>query len=112
MTVRLDELIERIITINHAWKLSRDEFGNDFCATNSFKYTKSSLQATLLREFPQDTYLVVASDNHEQGESMFSVRLRTPVVVNGVVRTDAEHLPVRVANELFTENELKQLINV
>lgn len=110
MKLRIDELLERIICINHAWKLSRDEFGTDFSATTSFRATKSSLQATLLREFPEDVFLVVATDSEEHGEPMFSVRLTSPIPLNGVLRHDAEHLPQRLAEELFTPNELSQLI--
>ncbi|WP_063662856.1 hypothetical protein [Aliivibrio fischeri] len=110
MKLRLDEIIERIITINHAWKLSRDEFGNDFVATKSFRDTKSSLQATLLREFPDDVYLKEATDADEHAEEMYSVRLSSNIVINGVVRTDIEHLPVRIAHEIFTTQELKKFI--
>lgn len=110
MKLRLDEIIERIISINHAWKLSRDEFGNDFVATKSFRDTKSSLQSTLLREFPNDVYLVQATDSSEHGESMYSVRLTQPIKINGIMRTDVEHLPVRIAEDLFSSLELQQLI--
>lgn len=110
MKLRLDEIIERIITINHAWKLSRDEFGNDFVATKSFRDTKSSLQSTLLREFPHDVYLVQATDSKDHDEVMFSVRLVQPININGVIRTDVEHLPARIAEDLFSSLELQQLI--
>tara|TARA_Y100000588_G_C14098086_1_gene857525 strand:+ start:372 stop:710 length:339 start_codon:yes stop_codon:yes gene_type:complete len=109
--IRFDEILERIITINHAWKLSRDEFGNDFVATKSFRDTKSSLQATLLREYTEEVYLKVATDSDEHGEGMYSVRLKTPIRINDTLRTDAEHLPVRIAEELFTPQELQKLLN-
>lgn len=110
MRVKLDEIILRIITVNHAWKLSRDEFGNDFGATKSLRHTKSSLQATLLREFPDDTYLILATDNQDQEEEMYSVRLRRSFVVNGIERRDAEHLPVRIAQEIFTKQEINNFL--
>ncbi|MGF1736508.1 hypothetical protein [Photobacterium satsumensis] len=111
MLIRLDEILERVITVNHAWKLSKDEFGAEFGPTQSLRWTKSSLQATLLREFPSDTHLRIASDNEQHEEMLYSVRLKTPVVVNGVVRQDAEHLPARIANDIFTQEEIESLLN-
>ncbi|CAM3140166.1 hypothetical protein [Vibrio neptunius] len=110
MQVKLEEMLERIIAINHAWKLSREEFGNQFAATQSLRHTKSSLQATLLREFPNETYLLKATDNDSQDEEMYSVRLNRPIVVNGCERYDAEHLPVRIAEEILTQQEITQLL--
>ncbi|MGC9462354.1 hypothetical protein [Vibrio genomosp. F10] len=110
MNVRIDKLLERIITVNHAWKLSREEFGQSFCATKSFRWTKSSLQATLLREFPRETSLKVASDNDSHDGLMYSVRLVDPIVVNGVVRRDAEHLPGFIAEQIFTPEEITLLL--
>ncbi len=110
MKLRFDEILERIITINHAWKLARDEFGHDFSVTKSFRATKSSLQATLLREFSQDVYLKLATDSDDHNEAMYSLRLRDPMLVNGTSRRDAEHLPVRIAKELFTPQELQVLL--
>jgi hypothetical protein len=110
MNIRLDEIVERIITINHAWKLSRNEFGNDFIATQSFRETKASLQATLLREFSKEVYLIEATDSHDHDEQMYSVRLKTPIVVNGCHRQDVEHIPVRIAQDIFTQSELNTFI--
>ncbi|MBW8190304.1 hypothetical protein K0504_04575 [Neiella marina] len=110
MTTDFVRLVTQVITINHAWKLSKDEFGVDFVATKSLRDIKSSLQATLLRDFPQHVYLAIASDNHEHQEALFSVRLREPLVVNGALRNDIEHLPERIANTLFTQQELQQLL--
>jgi hypothetical protein len=109
--LRLDELLEQIVSINHAWKLSREEFGNDFCATRSFRETKSSLQATLLREYPDEVYLVHATDSEDHGEPMYSVRLRAPIISNGVSRHDAEHLPKRIAEDIFYSDEINQFLN-
>jgi hypothetical protein len=110
-SMRLDKLLEQIIAINHAWKLSREEFGNDFCATRSFRETKSSLQATILREFPNDVYLALATDSEEHGEEMYSVRFRSPIIVNGVLRNDAEHLPKRIAEDIFFSEEINHFLN-
>ncbi len=111
MKLRLDELLNQIISINHAWKLSREEFGKDFCATRSFRETKSSLQATILREFPDEVYLVEATDSEDHDEPMYSVRFRSSIIVNGVARQDAEHLPQRIAEDIFFAEEISQFLN-
>ncbi|KHD25432.1 hypothetical protein NM09_06810 [Vibrio caribbeanicus] len=110
MKVTLETVLERIIAVNHAWKLSREEFGQDFVATKSLRDTKSSLQATLVRDFPEDVYLKVATDSESHGETMFSVRLRKPITINDVVRVDAEHLPARIAKQIFSEHEIQKYL--
>ncbi len=107
----LERLLEQIVSVNHAWKLSREEFGNQFVATKSLLGTKSSLQATLLREFPMQSRLVFADDNYLHEEPLFSVRLIEPVKISSGLKRDAEHLPVRVAKALFTEFELEKLVD-
>lgn len=109
--LRIDNLLERIIAVNHAWKLSREEFGQEFCATKSLRWTKSSLQATLLREFPNETSLKVATDNDAHNGLMYSVRLNIPITVSGVQRIDAEHLPSHIAEQIFNLEEINQLLN-
>ncbi|GEA51413.1 hypothetical protein VIN01S_22170 [Vibrio inusitatus NBRC 102082] len=111
MEVTLEKVLERIVTINHAWKLSREEFGQDFVATKSLRDTKSSLQATLLREFPDDVYLRVASDSQGHDEIMYSVRLKREQEVNGRIKRDAEHLPQRIAREIFSDAEIEYFLN-
>jgi hypothetical protein len=55
--MKINNIIERIITLNHAWKLSRDKFGGNHAITESLRLQKSSWQATLLRDFPDAAYL-------------------------------------------------------
>ena len=111
MEVRLDEIVSRIIAVNHAWKLSRNEFGRDYVATNSLRDTKSSLQATLLREFSTDVYLALATDADEHDEMMYSVRLKNSIIVDASLRNDAEHLPLRIAHDIFTKEEINNFLN-
>ncbi|MDM7861906.1 hypothetical protein QTP81_14985 [Alteromonas sp. ASW11-36] len=105
----LFKTVERIITLNHAWKVARDEFGADHSITNALRLQKSSWQATLLRSFPSDTYLKRDNENID-GESLLSVRLSKPLNINGHVRNDAEHIPERMARHLFFDDELTDLI--
>ena len=111
MLFSLEEILERVITVNHAWKLSKDEFGDKYGTTQSLRWSKSSLQATLLRDFPSETHLKVASDSEEHGELLYSVRLNKPILVNGIMRQDAEHLPARIANEIFSQQEIESFLS-
>lgn len=106
----IESILERIITINHAWKLARDEYGPKSPLTLSLREQKSSWQATLIRDYSKDVYLKVDTDNSSQEETLLSVRLKAPIIVGQVRRTDAEHIPLRIAKNLFWEEELKQLI--
>jgi len=111
MNHTLEMVVERIITLNHGWKLAREEFGNNSAITNSLKNQKSSWQSSLLREFPNQSYLKVDRDNSTDDEILFSVRLTYELTINNVKRNDAEHLPKRIALELFCAEELNQLLN-
>jgi hypothetical protein len=104
------EIVERIITINHAWKLAREEFGPKNAITMSLREQKSSWQASLLREFPEQVYLHIDEENSTPEDRLFSVRFKTPIQLDTGIRSDAEHLPERIAKKLFWENELVKLI--
>ncbi|WP_163931382.1 hypothetical protein [Paraferrimonas sp. SM1919] len=106
----LKDLINEIIAINHAWKLSKDRFGDAFPATKSLRDSKSLMQAHLLRDFPNDSFLKVATDNNEHADELFSVRLKTPIKIGNLTRSDAEHLPVRIAKEIFLQHELEKFL--
>jgi len=108
--MRVDEILNRIIAINHAWKLSRDEFGAGNAITKALRDQKSSWQASLLRDFPDWSYLRVDTDNSTDEEVLFSVRLKDTIVIDGVRRNDAEHMPERIAKELFTVSEIEVLL--
>ena len=51
------------------------------------------------------------SENSNEDDILFSVRLKSPLTLAHSVRVDAEHLPKRIAVELFTEEEITQLLN-
>ena len=98
-----DSLVADIIVINKAWKASRQLLGSSIALTESFRHLKSRLQARLLRQYaPQQIYLELdtAADSEEP---LYGLKL-----VNRVSdRTDVAHMPVRIANELFSPEELK-----
>ena len=108
--MNITSILERIITINHAWKLARDEFGGQNSITLSLREQKSSWQATLIREFPEQVYLHFDQENSTPEDKLYSVRLKTPVQLATGIRTNAEHIPERIAKKLFWESELVELI--
>ena len=105
----MNVLVEQIVAFNHAWKSAIANFGNDSAISIMLRDRKSSLQSRLLRCFPDKTYLRPDESNVD-GEALFSVRLVQPVTLkDGTVRQDAEHLPKRLAEELFTTAEIEEL---
>lgn len=101
------ELLTKIIAFNHCWKMAQQRYGNASSMARMLRDQKSILQAALLRE--DFGYLHLDPDAEE--EPLFSVRLKTPINLNGVLRIDAEHMPVRIAEEIFTEQELNKLLS-
>lgn len=101
-----DSLVDEIIVINKAWKASRELLGGSVSMTESFRHLKSRLQARLLRQYaPQQVYLEL-DNTADSEEPLYGLKL-----VNKVSnRTDAAHIPVRIANEIFTPEELKHFI--
>ncbi|MFB2882007.1 hypothetical protein [Floridanema aerugineum] len=104
LTSNFEELITEIAAINQAWKVSRELSPN---LANSLKDLKNRLQVRLLRNAPERVYLELDTAT-ESEEPLYSLRLRQPIGN----RWNAEHLPVRVAQEMLSDEELKQLIKV
>lgn len=99
----MEEKVKKIISFNHAWKLAQKKYGEDSNVAGMLRRQKSSLQADLLRS-NLGVYLVIDGSNN--GEELFSLRLPKPISINSCIRTDAEHMPVRIAKDLFTDIEL------
>ena len=106
----IEKQVRQIIAFNHSWKRQKELLGDNSPITNLLKFRKSSLQVELLRNFPEQVYLVVADDNSEETELLYSVRLKKEINVNNVIRRDVEHLPARIAEEYLTEDELTRCI--
>ncbi len=106
----IEKQVRQIIAFNHTWKRQKELQGDNSPIANLLKFRKSSLQVELVRNFPNDVYLVVADDNNEDTELLYSVRLRNEINVNNVIRRDVEHLPARIAEEYLTEHELSECI--
>ena len=103
-------LIKKIISFNQAWKLSKKIFGDESSLSLALRDQKACLQAELLRDHI-DAYLEFDAET-ESAEPLYSVRLLDGIELPplGYIRNDAEHIPVRIAEEIFTEEELIKLI--
>lgn len=101
------DLVRKIILFNHCWKMAQQRYGNLSAITRMLRDQKSTLQAALLRE----NLAFLQLDPEAEDEALFSVRLKSPISLNGVTRIDAEHMPVRIAEEIFTEQELNKLLS-
>ncbi|MFB2769618.1 hypothetical protein ACE1AT_10050 [Pelatocladus sp. BLCC-F211] len=102
----VEQLVREIVAVNHAWKAIRELFGDDSPLSTSTRDLKTCLQVRLLREHaPEQVYLVKDSvESNQVGEEIYSLQLREKVGD----RLYAEHLPVRVAKEFLTEQELRK----
>jgi hypothetical protein len=102
-------LINKIVRFNHAWKASKDMFGDKSNISQALRDQKACLQAELLRDH-EGVYLVLDMKT-ESEEPLYSIKLLQEVKLQGAYfKDDAEHIPVRVADKLFTAQELIKLI--
>ncbi|HEY9695177.1 MAG TPA: hypothetical protein V6D15_23490 [Oculatellaceae cyanobacterium] len=115
----IEQLVAEIVAVNHAWKEARDLFGKASPLAISLREIKTRLQMRLLRSYaPEQVYLELDTKveqvngeldpEAEAGEPLYGLLLRKPI--NG--RRNAEHLPVRVANEVLSESELQLFTRV
>jgi hypothetical protein len=99
----VEQLVKEIVAVNHAWKVACQLFGENSPLSTSSRDLKTCLQVRLLRTYaPTKVYLV--EDKQTEGEALYSLHLREPIGN----RLYAEHIPVRVADGVFTDKELKQ----
>ncbi|MEH2240337.1 hypothetical protein [Nostoc sp.] len=99
----VEKLVEEIVAVNHAWKVACELFGHDSPLSTSSRDLKTCLQVRLLRSYaPEQVYLI--EDKKAEGEPVYSLRLREPIGN----RLYAEHLPMRIAEEVLADKELKQ----
>ena len=105
----LEQLVTEIIAVNHAWKEAKDLLDRpDTPVANSLRDLKASLQVRLLRNYaPSKVYLMIDTNiNADYDEPLYGLQLVESV--NG--RQDAAHMPVRVAGENLSVQELQQFV--
>ncbi|HLO88809.1 MAG TPA: hypothetical protein VK203_27915 [Nostocaceae cyanobacterium] len=99
----MEEMVKLIVSINHAWKVASELFGETSPLSTSARDLKTALQVRLLRNYaPEQAYLV--EDTEAEGEKVYSLRLRKPIDNRWYV----EHLPIRVAKEVLSEEEIRR----
>ncbi|WP_414564691.1 MULTISPECIES: hypothetical protein [unclassified Anabaena] len=97
----VETLVKEIVAINHAWKVAGELFGNNSPLSISSRDLKTCLQVRLLRNYaPKKVYLI--EDTEVEGEPLYSLCLREPIGN----RLYAEHLPMRTAEKVLTDQEL------
>jgi hypothetical protein len=102
-TPSIEHLVHEIESVNRVWKKTRNLFGEDSALASSYRELKVCLQTQLLRNHaPNEAHLVI--DSSAQGEPLYSIRLKQQIAG----RLDAAHIPVRVAKEVFTSEEIRQ----
>lgn len=102
-------LVRQIVAFNHSWKRAVDRWGAQHPIAQMLRDRKTCLQIDLLRFHPDTAWLCLDADATE--EPLYSVRLGVPVrLTSGVMRRDAEHLPVRLAERWLAPDELQTIL--
>ncbi|PSF29692.1 hypothetical protein C7H19_24250 [Aphanothece hegewaldii CCALA 016] len=108
-TVSIEELVQEINTVNHAWKVASQIEIADSLTTiaQSLGNLKTRLQVRLLRSYaPEKVYLQLDLDT--QGEELYGLILCEPVENYW----NAAHLPVRIAQSVLTPQEIKKFTRI
>lgn len=100
----VEQLVEEIVAVNRSWKLACDLFEETSPLATSLRDLKTCKQVRLLQTYGT-TQVYLALDPASKGEPLYSLRLRHSIGN----RQDAEHLPVRVAEEVLSPEELNRL---
>jgi hypothetical protein len=107
-TPSLTELVKEIIAVNQAWKLACDMGECSTAIAHSLADLKNRLQVRLLRTYaPEKVYLQIdTSSDSAPTEQLYGLMLRQPIKNYW----NAAHLPVRVAQQLMSPQELQKFI--
>ncbi len=99
----LRQLVTQIKAVNRAWKVTGNLYGDNSPFSTSSRDLKSCLQVRLLRNYaPKQVYLII--DEKAEGEQLYGLWLRESIGY----WEDADHIPVRVAKEIFTSQEINK----
>lgn len=103
----VEQLVEEIVAVNRSWKIACEIFADTSPLATSLRDLKTCKQVRLLQSYgSKQVYL--ALDLETSGEPLYSLRLRESIGN----RQYAEHLPVRVAEEVLSPEELKRFVTV
>lgn len=98
-----ESLVKEIHAVNHSWKLASDDiFHNEHFLAKSLRDLKVRLQIRLLRNYAPNLVYLIEDNETESGEALYSLQL----VSNVKGYSDVAHLPVRVAKEILSSEEI------
>lgn len=100
----VSNLVHRIHTINHGWKVARERFGADDALANSFRDLKARLQVRLLRHPDADAR--IEHDADFENETIYSIRVSDDA---DTLSSDAAHIPHRVLERHLSTTEMRGL---
>jgi hypothetical protein len=101
----IEQLVKEIIALNHAWKEAKEIFDDSASPlARSLRDLKTRLQIRLLHSYaPEQVYL--AEDREaESDEPLYGLLLVKPIES----WKDAAHIPVRVAKENLSTEEIQR----
>jgi hypothetical protein len=100
----IEQLVREIVAVNYAWKAAKDIFEDPASPiANSLRNLKTRLQVRLLRQYaPHQVYLLEDS-TADTKEAVYGLSLVQ--TINGC--TDAAHIPLRVAKDHLSAEEIK-----
>ena len=100
----IEQLVTEIIAVNHAWKEAKDLFEETASPlANALRDLKTRLQIRLLRNYAPEWVFLIEDNQTEGDEPLYGLQL---VKAIGSWR-DAAHIPIRVAQENLSLQELK-----
>lgn len=100
-----ENLVNEIHAVNHSWKLASNEiFNNEHFLAKSLRDLKVRLQVRLLRNYAPNFVYLIEDNETESEEALYSLQL----ISNVKGYSDVAHLPVRVAKEVLSSEEINK----
>lgn len=104
MNPSIEQLVKEIIAVNHAWKEAKDLFAETASPlANSLRDLKTRLQILLLRNYAPELVFLREDIKTESDEPLYGLQL-AKVIGDW---QDAAHIPIRVAQENLSIQELE-----
>ncbi|NCO75548.1 MAG: hypothetical protein GW795_09990 [Cyanobacteria bacterium] len=105
LTPPFESLVKEIHAVNHSWKLAADEiFNNEHFLAKSLRDLKVRLQVKLLRNYAPNFVYLIEDKEIVSEEVLYSLQL----ISNVDNYQDAAHLPIRVAKEVLSLEEINK----
>ncbi|MBL1208859.1 hypothetical protein [Geminocystis sp. GBBB08] len=98
----LESLVKEINAVNHSWKLAIEMFDNHHPLSQSLSDLKVRLQVILLRNYAHNFVYLIEDNDTKSDEPLYSLQL----IFIGDKYKDAAHVPIRVAKEILSSEEI------